>query len=367
MDIQIRLDQERGAYSDRDAVSGNIVLRNKSPVNISTITVRLSGIATSRLGSGRYIESHQLLQRFQHVFPPHKLTDMSVSGGLTVGPGTHILPFSLMFSPASECHKTSLGESKQNPSCTGFLYRKTKPIHLLRKLPPSAGDSLSGWEIKYYLDVTVTKTGIFKGVERLTRNLLYYPIPDFSLPKSILGRRCSLPVGPESGGLSSPLTYQVDVELLNGQSLLLGYPVPLNIKITKIGNRDCFVWLNDFQTMLVGTTEVHASGLSEKDTQFHVIQTMSNIHSVVFHDKTSNGTELCVGNSLWSNRRLPTLLTPSFETCNISQTYTLEVRLGLQTGYSKFRTTILEFSFPIYITPPPMEPEPYHEKSVNFC
>jgi hypothetical protein len=162
-------------------------------------------------------------------------------------------------------------------------------------------------------------------------------VPNFNLPKSIWGRRCALPISPDSGGLCSPLTYQVDVELLNGQCLLLGYPVPLSIKITKIGDRDCFVWLNGFQTMLVGTTDVHASGLVEKDTQFQVIQTMSNIHYAVCHDKTLDGTELCIGNSLWSNHRLPTLLTPSFETCNISQTYKLEVRLGLQTGYSKVR------------------------------
>ncbi|KAB8073699.1 hypothetical protein BDV29DRAFT_174994 [Aspergillus leporis] len=152
---------------------------------------------------------------------------MPVSRSLTVGSGTHIFPFSLMFSPASECHKTSADEIKPNPSCTGFLHRENKAVHLLRKLPPSAGDTLSSWEIKYYLDVTVTKTGIFKGVERLTRSLLYYPVPNFNLPKSIWGRRCALPISPDSGGLCSPLTYQVDVELLNGQCLLLGYPVPL--------------------------------------------------------------------------------------------------------------------------------------------
>ena len=65
MDLHIRLDQERGAYTEKDNVSGHIFLRNKSPVNISTVTVKLSGIATSRLSSGKYIESHQVrLARF---------------------------------------------------------------------------------------------------------------------------------------------------------------------------------------------------------------------------------------------------------------------------------------------------------------
>ncbi|GAB1199000.1 hypothetical protein APSETT444_008332 [Aspergillus pseudonomiae] len=217
MDLQVRLDQEWGAYTEKDTVSGHLIFRNKAPVNISTITVKLSGIATSRLNSGRYVESHQ-----------------------------------------------------------------------------------------------------------------------------------------------------VDVELLNGQCLLLGYPIPLRIKLTKVGDRECFVWLNDFQTMLVGSTETHASGLVEKDTQFQVIQTMSNIHHVVSHDRALNGAELFIGDSLWNKHRLPITLTPSFETCNISQTYTLEVRLGLQCGYSKFRTTILEFSFPVYLAPPSMDPDPYEAKSAKL-
>ncbi|KAF5861591.1 hypothetical protein ETB97_012757 [Aspergillus alliaceus] len=294
------------------------------------------------------------------------MTEIPVSGSLTIGPGTHIFPFSLPFPPRSECHKISLDGSKQNSSCTGFLSRKTKTNHILRRLPPSTGDTLSPWEIKYYLDVTVTKTGLIKGVEKLTRNILFYPVPDFSLPKSILGRRCILPVNHDSTGSSSPLAFQVDVELLNGQCLLLGYPIPLKIKLTKIGERECFIWLNDFQTMIVGTTEVHASGLIEKDTQFQVVQTMSNIHHVICHDNASHGAELCIGDGLWSKRLVPIALTPSFETCNISQTYKLEVRLGLQTGYHRFRTTILDFTFPVHVMPPPMDPEPYEAKSAKF-
>ncbi|KAE8412021.1 hypothetical protein BDV36DRAFT_288243 [Aspergillus pseudocaelatus] len=366
MDLHIRLDQERGAYTEKDTVSGHIFLRNRSPVNISTITVKLSGIATSRLSSGKYIESHQLFQRFQNVFPPHKMPDMPLSKTLTVGSGTHIFPFSLTFPSTSECHKISLDEIKPNPSCTGFLYRKNRTHHLLRRLPPSTGDTLSAWEVRYFLDVAVTKTGLLKGVEKLTRNILFYPVHDFNLPKTILGRRCLLSINHDSVISGSPLAYQVDVELLNGQCLLLGYPIPLKIKLTKIGDRDCFVWLNDFQTMLVGSTETHASGLVEKDTQFQVIQTMSNIHHVVCHDGASNGTELSIGDSLWNKHRLPIALTPSFETCNISQSYKLEVRLGLQSGYSKFRTTILEFSFPVYLTPPPMDPDPYEAKCAKL-
>ncbi|OGM39487.1 hypothetical protein ABOM_011747 [Aspergillus bombycis] len=295
MDLQVRLDQEWGAYTEKDTVSGQLVLRNKAPVNISTIIVKLFGIATSRLNSGKYIESHQLFQRVQNVFPPQKMAEMPGSRSLTVGCGTHVFPFSLT-----------------------------------------------------------------------TRNILFYPVHGFSLPKSILGRRCLLPISHDSVGSCSPLAYQVDVELLNGQCLLLGYPIPLKIKLTKVGDRECFVWLNDFQTMLVGSTETHASGLVEKDTHFQVIQTMSNIHHVVSHDRALHGAELCIGDSLWNKHRLPIALTPSFETCNISQTYTLEVRLGLQCGYSKFRTTILEFSFPVHLTPPSMDPDPYEAKSAKL-
>lgn len=44
------------------------------------------------------------------------------------------------------------------------------------------------------------------------------------------------------------------------------------------------------------------------------------------------GTEMVVDNKYWKDRPLPNTVAPSFETCNISRYYELDVRIGLAYG-----------------------------------
>lgn len=117
-DVQIQLDRREPIYTNQDTVSGHILLHNESSIHISTINVTLSGIATSRLGPGKRIESHQacfprlatdrsfvpnllqLLQKTQQVFPPCRTSEY-----LTLGHGTHTFPFSITVSKLRvSCH-----------------------------------------------------------------------------------------------------------------------------------------------------------------------------------------------------------------------------------------------------------------------
>jgi hypothetical protein len=45
------------------------------------------------------------------------------------------------------------------------------------------------------------------------------------------------------------------------------------------------------------------------------------------------GTEWTIDASLWNRLPLPPDVAPSFETCNISRSYELEVRVGLSHGF----------------------------------
>jgi hypothetical protein len=45
------------------------------------------------------------------------------------------------------------------------------------------------------------------------------------------------------------------------------------------------------------------------------------------------GTETPVDSSVWNRIPLPQTITPSFDTCNISRLYELEVRVTLGYGY----------------------------------
>lgn len=116
MEIQIQLDKRNPFYTNEDEVAGHVVLRNDIEVDIATITISLAGQATSRLDSGKLTESHevyspttalcsnrliqskQLFQRSLQIFPPGNCAGWFTSGTVTIPPGEHSFPFSIMVS-----------------------------------------------------------------------------------------------------------------------------------------------------------------------------------------------------------------------------------------------------------------------------
>lgn len=60
MDIRIHLDGEQPTYTNEDVVSGHVMLRNGAQLDITAITIKLSGSATSRLNSNKLTQSHQV-------------------------------------------------------------------------------------------------------------------------------------------------------------------------------------------------------------------------------------------------------------------------------------------------------------------
>jgi len=79
MEVYINLDRDDAIYTNQDTISGDIILITRSSMKISTITVNLSGIATSRLDQGKS-EVHQVLcsSPMYRVF--FKLTPMEIAG-----------------------------------------------------------------------------------------------------------------------------------------------------------------------------------------------------------------------------------------------------------------------------------------------
>lgn len=131
---------------------------------------------------------------------------------------------------------------------------------------------------------------------------------------------------------------QIDTRLSNGPSLSLGHSLPLGIEITKFGDCNCQVFLKEFQTMLIETTQIRAEGSYESFDRFWLIQTTANMKQAIFPDFVPSGFTACLPEELWASHRLPSSLAPNFEICNIKKTYQLEVRLGLEVSFPKVRT-----------------------------
>lgn len=244
---------------------------------------------------------------------------------------------------------------------------------MLRRLPPSVTDSGTAAEIKYSLKVVVKSSdGLFAAKLKRTREILYLPLSASISPRPSCAKRQYLNIDPQASGLPEPLPWQIDAELLNGPCFCVGQHIPLIIKLTKLCGEHCKIWLNEFQTMLIETTQAHAHGSVETLDQFWTVQTVANMKQRLCAENTQSGSVIDIPEAVWASHPLPAHIIPSFEVCNIKRTYELELRLGLKMGsrsakvrpptssllalcsylttcHSQTQTIIREFRFPVCI------------------
>ncbi|KAL2833342.1 hypothetical protein BDW59DRAFT_156843 [Aspergillus cavernicola] len=337
MDVRIRL-RDPPVYTNEDEVSGHVILATAAQVDISTITIKLSGSATSRLDSG-LTETHQLFKTNEQIFPPSKCATSFTSRAATVSPGEHAFAFTIKFPQASQCYKASF---------TSLPGKHTSKPHLLRRLPPSTGDRTTPEEIKYSLETIVRQDGIICGTHRAIREIHLQCLSTISLP---LSGQHGLTAEKTITSTADPSSSTcINARLSNGPFLQLGHPIPLEVEITNSTSdiTEYPISLHDFQSMLLETTTVQARGeTTPPHTRSVLVQTMSNLRNQT-PILSSNGdrTSLVLDATLWSRHCVPLYLTPSFETCNVSRSYKLEIRLGI--GFGDIMR-IVEFQFPVYI------------------
>lgn len=114
------------------------------------------------------------------------------------------------------------------------------------------------------------------------------------------------------------------------------------------------------QIELIGYTHVRAHDLSRTESGSWVIVTLANMKIPLGDPSDPANKEWKVASSFWDSIPLPNTVAPSFDTCNISRTYELEVRVGLSQGdkrpaQSELLLLPLRLPVKIYsgIAPPP--------------
>ncbi|KAH1487123.1 hypothetical protein KXV92_009056 [Aspergillus fumigatus] len=282
----------------------------------------------------------------------------------TLGHGTYVFTFSIPFPQVSECYRTGTDGNRSRGSCRNVQKKHRHTTHLLRRLPPSTiRERETAGEISYTLKAIIRTAAIINKSEIITverpmatitptakaRDITFYPVTDFNPPSHTLIERHSVILNPGNREKPIPTSYQIDIRLSDGACLLLGEPIPLTIYMTRITGPGYDLILNDLQSMLLETTEVRAHGFVESRLQLHVLQTVSNVRKQAHPSGTPAGSTVSLDDDLWRHHRLPHSLTPTFETCNISRTYKLQIRLGFRFGSANILTRVLEAEFPVYV------------------
>lgn len=90
--------------------------------------------------------------------------------------------------------------------------------------------------------------------------------------------------------------------------------------------------MQTLQIELIAYTHILAHDLKRTETGSWVMFSRSNMGVVLGKGSDPSGTEWTIDSRLWDQIPLPSSVAPSFETCNISRTYEIEVRIGLSHG-----------------------------------
>jgi hypothetical protein len=157
-----------------------------------------------------------------------------------------------------------------------------------------------------------------------------------------------------------PPTFQVDARLPNPAILTCNEPLPLRVLVQKLGETEADVYLSMFQIELIGYTHVRAHDLNRTESGSWVIKSLANMNMPLNVPNRKSQTEFKVPSHLWDSVPIPNTVAPSFETCNISRKYELEIRVGLShsvDGTARPELIVLPLRIPVEvwsgIAPPP--------------
>ncbi|OAG17026.1 hypothetical protein CC77DRAFT_1098047 [Alternaria alternata] len=390
MDTSIQLDHPKAIFSNGDPITGNIVIYCPTSITkVSKITATLvgesvlsytdtSGLLMDREQQDKYRFAHD----FQVIFPSrHDQRVLGAEKSVRLGFGYHSFRFALRIPDAVECSSCPPNSPAVSPVCNE-KYAVQSPSSSHDMLPPSMHDIVDGAAISYRIDVAVTSIrSIFKSTIKTNLNITVWPMETHnqylgSLSKenstfpcvktvqaTIMGPYAQLPalvVSPTEymhhlSAAIPPAQISISAHLLPDYSILRNRHMMIRLSISKLNEFAYSLYLQSFQMLLVGYTDIKAKGPSLTNTQIScwTIQSMSNLGLPVLHYSESVGTEKYIDRSLWEGEALPDTIVPSFDSCGLARRYELDISMGFQCRDTKDqagRILLVQLRTPVHVS-----------------
>ncbi|RMZ76393.1 hypothetical protein DV737_g4866, partial [Chaetothyriales sp. CBS 132003] len=386
MSVRVQLDQDPSApYTNLDFISGRVLLALPSDATISAINVKLEAESRTRLMAPRQpheradrkraeLEVHKLLYLVQTVFPSPEMQDGPGNSQYTLPAGQYAYPFRFKFPINNDCSKSP---SLLNDLTLGMA--RVQFRHVKKTLPPSLAGFPGLADIKYYVKVTVVRPKFYQENLRNRLDIRFMPVEDPRPPdrhEETFARRKQqfqrMPRPPDKKGLfrkvspsaagtqQEPPTLQVDARLPSPAIITCHEPLPLRVLVQKLGDSDATIVLSTFQIELIAYTDVRAHDLTRTEVGSWVLVSRANLNTPLDNPNDKSQNEWKLPSSLWNSIPLPDSVAPSFDTCNLSRQYKLDIRVGLSyadAGGVRPELVVLPLSLPVKvysgIRPPP--------------
>ncbi|KAF2091103.1 arrestin [Saccharata proteae CBS 121410] len=354
MIVSILLDKPVPHYTNLDVLTGRIQLRVTSNTNVSSIVVKLEGESRTRLVAPArpdrqnrprpVLEVHKILYKVQVVFPPPQLQTAGwETKNYTLNTGQYEYPFTFKLPFNNSCSPHNSLATNLNIAGLQMEIGRTPTRHVKQTLPPSLSGFPGEAEIRYYVKCTVNRPSLLKENPRAFAHFNFLPIEPprpAAMDGEAYARRqhqfnpatANLDGTADNPAKAQPPRFSVDARLPNPAILTCNDDVPLRIIVKQLNERTEPVYLQMLQIELLGYTHVRAHEVARLETNSWVLVSMSNMGIPLGSPSDVAGTETELSREYWYGRALPNTVAPTFETCNISRYYELEVRVGL--GYA---------------------------------
>ena len=317
------------------------------------------------------------MYQVQTVFPAPELSENSINPQYTLLAGQYVYPFKFKLPFNNNCTKnTSLLKDLKVGQLSVHFAPDTNQ-HVKKTLPPTLSGFPGEAEIKYYVKATVVRPKLWQENLRCQVDIKFLPIeaprPVDRHEETFARRKQQFqryPVAPVKKGLfkkssgpdeeQEPPAFQVDARLPNPAILTCNETMPLRVLVSRLNDSDASVYLSMFQIELFGYTNVRAHDLKRTETGSWVLTSLANMNMPLLNNATDKAQrEWKLPAKLW-DFPLPNTVAPSFDTCNISRRYELEVRVGLAHGVAsgvRPELIVLPLRLPVQvwsgIAPPP--------------
>ncbi|KAL9000967.1 MAG: hypothetical protein Q9169_000451 [Polycauliona sp. 2 TL-2023] len=395
MSIRIQLQDAQSLYTNLDFIRGKAILSLTKTKDITAVNVKLEGESKSRLdgeppdpfglgGIGAMrrrrgetvteTEVHKLLYKAATVFPATNMTSPATTNVCKFPPGQHEFPFSFKFPFNNTC-------SDYQPTVVsiGGLQMQApgnRDRHVKRALPPTLHAFQDQAIIRYYIKATVEYLFPFFPIEPprpnpsklesyARRQHQFAPVPEPSAiakspikPPSIFRKGSQLQAGSNASPAptTAPLQVCIDARLPDPAIITCNDTLPLRIIITKLNESPASVYLQLLQIELVANTVVRAHHLVRENLTSTVLMSKSNMGMRL----SESDKVMEIDKGWWKDIFLPNTVAPSFDTCNISRTYHVLVKVGLTHGlgeqiFPELTVHTLKMNVSVYsgIRPPP--------------
>ncbi|POS86709.1 hypothetical protein EPUL_000871 [Erysiphe pulchra] len=349
MSVSINLDDPHATYTNYGLISGRVKFFIKTTVKLFTVHVKLEGESQSQLVRCSYsltgspaTETHKILYQCQKIFPENCPGLLPIASS-TLRAGTHEFPFRFQIPLETNCHNQPQIFPYIDSGNFGLanIWKRIQCDHVKQILPPSLTGLPGLAEISYCVKATIRCSSIFQYKLRSITHFRFSPLtPPSVMWSSNSFKTARIPFKflekisfkakkwKNDGRYISELTPmgELFIRLPQPANIICSKHVPLVVMLRKLNKCSKHLLLVSFTINVISKVEVKVDGMVRTDSSTWVVANQNGLSIEIGSINDNEGTECILNQALWSRFPIPNSIGPSFQTCNISRSYELDIR-----------------------------------------